>query len=279
MHTISSIPGLFHLTRPCLIALLFLICNGLSAQPSPEDYVNLEDRKSGNVVEMYYRFDAHFRMEAPEKNSYQWFTIDKLGNGFNQIVTVRDYSYNLADPGYNETELIRKSDSDVDYYQQWEFKKDPRLGWLTIINRETGRCLEATYEDANGPATGIIMADCDGSTKQQFNFRTAVGRPVPQAPPANIRPAPPKTYSVSLTNESMWTVSFRIKTESGWSSWKTFGSGKQTFFGNGSVVDIEIQWKDLAKWKVYNGPMPIIPKNSKLSMTIAGNTFKPIYIK
>ncbi|MEM1359162.1 MAG: RICIN domain-containing protein [Bacteroidota bacterium] len=259
--------------------LVFLSLSTVSAQVDiPSGYVNLSDRYSDQVLELYYKYDGHFRMDAAEKDSYQWFTVRKLSNGFYKIATVRDDRYNVSDPGWDATELIRKSDNAADYYQQWEIKADPRYGWLTIRNRETGRCLEVTAEEAGAPATGIRMADCHGSSRQEFIFQKGFGRPEEARPNPNIRPAPPVTYSVSLTNKSMWTVSFRVATKQGWSAWKTFGSGKQTISGQGAITNYEIQWKDLATWKVYKGPTPIIPNTNRLNMTVTGNTLSPISV-
>ena len=127
-----------------------------------------------------------------------------------------------------------------------------------------------------------------GKAQQQFELVavTSDGSGSDDLLPANVRPAGPQYYTFTVTNKSMWDVSFRVLFFGArdWTSWTDVKAGFNapsshlTGEANQPIRSYEIQWKDIAAWKDFPGGMPIIPDNSSMNLTISGNTLTGIKI-
>ncbi len=111
---------------------------------------------------------------------------------------------------------------------------------------------------------------------QNQKLHQADSEPASAGNDLNYNP-PARTYSFSVTNKSIWLVSFRIYTLEGWSEWKDVNMGSSDSISHkGLVTDYNIQYKDIATWKKFSA-MPVMsttPKNQ--SFTVSGNTFTGI---
>ena len=278
-----------------LLAVVMLFCSAwVSSDPSPvtEGIYFLKARHSGKYVSVrnagqengsiLWQWDFHGKAQ-------QQFEFKSAGNGFFYIKAVHSGKYvSIKDAGMENGTPVWQWDFHGKDQQQ--FALEPAEGNAYFIKaRHSGKYL--SIKDAGKENEAILWQwDFHGKAQQQFELISVTSDGSDGSSddllPDNVRPAEPKYYTFTVTNNSMWDVSFRVLFFGArdWTSWETIKAGfnaPSSYFtgeANQPIRNYEIQWKDLGAWKDFPGGMPIIPDNSSMNLTISGNTLSGIKI-
>ncbi|MBC6993353.1 RICIN domain-containing protein [Neolewinella lacunae] len=278
-----------------LFAVVILFGSAWAApDPSPvqEGVFFLKARHSGKFLSVknagqengapLWQWDFHGKAQ-------QQFEFTSAGDGYFFIKAVHSGKYlSVKNAGQENGALLWQWDFHGKAQQQ--FALEPAEGNAYYIKaRHSGKYL--SIKDAGKENEAILWQwDFHGKAQQQFEMvavTSAASVDWNDDPlPANVRPANPQYHSFTVTNKSMWDVSFRVLFNGAkdWTSWTDLKAGLNastaylTGEANQTIRDYEIQWKDIMAWKQFPGGMPIIPDNSSMHVTISGNTLTGIKI-
>jgi hypothetical protein len=276
-----------------LLAAVIFVCSAwLPAERPPieEGVYFLQARHSGKYVSVknagqengsiLWQWDFHGKAQ-------QQFEFKSAGDGYYYIKAVHSGKYvSVKDAGQENGTPVWQWDFHGKAQQQ--FALEPAEGNAYYIKaRHSGKYISVKNAGQENEAI-LWQWELHGKAQQQFELVavTSDGSGSDDLLPANVRPAGPQYYTFTVTNKSMWDVSFRVLFFGArdWTSWTDVKAGFNapsshlTGEANQPIRSYEIQWKDIAAWKNFPGGMPIIPDNSSMNLTISGNTLTGIKI-
>lgn len=277
--------------------LLFILCVGsLQAQfsVSSEGPFYFTNRANGRVIDVagYSTEDRGVlhHWEYVGGQNQQWYLLEGDDG---------HYYFKAVQSGKILTAPDSRKDSEQTYQLQYlgndhqQFRLAPAGdGYFYLVSKADDRVLGSNRSNSdNGGA--IEIQDFSDRSHQQFSLTRVgetqrlyqnVGRDEGAIPYRRTmvvpRPAPPKQWSLSVTNNSMWQVAFRVY-DGSWSDWKYVDAGLNNptgrLSGNGSIQNYEIEWNDLGTWREFGGT-PLIPNDNVMKITVSGNTATGIKI-
>lgn len=273
-----------------LAAVIFFCSAWVPSAPSPAEGIYfLKARHSGKYVSVknagqengsiLWQWDFHGKAQ-------QQFELKSAGSGFFYIKAVHSGKYvSVKDAGQENGTPVWQWDFHGKTQQQ--FTLEPAEGNFYFIKaRHSGKYL--SIKDAGKENEAILWQwEFHGKAQQQFELVSVPsGGSSDDLLPANVRPAQPQYYTFTVTNKSMWDVTFRVWFSGAreWTSWTDVKAGLNassshlTGGANQPIQNYEIQWKDMMAWKNFPGGLPIIPDNSSMNLTVSGNTLTGIKI-
>lgn len=263
----------------------FSLWNSLAAEKAPNGTANAFDHEnSGYACSIPYawRVGQTYKLmlkRTRRESTGDWWTasiIDvKTGQATTagSIKTPRTWG-GLKAQSTNFVESFSKQDSK--YHTCGELQYTRAILEMPVMTDQNGNRHRASSQSY------VISDPCKNqSAVSNFSAAAKIIETGLSNKPAGTSPAPAAAHSFSVSNKSVWLISYRIFTkEVGWSSWENVNTDKSASISQkGLVTNYQIQYKDVLTWKNIPATPVLATQARNQSFSVSGNTFTGIKMK
>ncbi|MBR9920605.1 MAG: RICIN domain-containing protein [Bacteroidetes bacterium] len=219
----------------------------VEAAPDRSEYIRLRNRWQSTYVHIEHGTPAVGK--APNGWWSAMWSLKQIGSTSYYHIQNRYTGQYL----HNQNGTLEAGSIQLDWISaQWQMVKTGEGRFVRFLNRKTQEALH--IENLKKPGSDKGAAATKATTTKA------------------------KTYTFSVSNHSIWLVSYRVYTkESGWSDWKKVDLGKKaTITHKGVVTNYDIQYKDITTWKDISGTPVMATDGANQHFVVSGNTFSGI---